>query len=192
MFVPGQISPWAECSRQAVVRHAAKRPDGSGRVRRRADQGRAGSPTSPAPAARVRPAPSGRQPHRGWPPGPRPSRHLPYGRARPTRCGRGRGAAVSCPARSLRDDAVSTALVVTTGLGGNIPPMLGIATELRRRGWNVIVHSDDPVTQRAQQDGFDAVWPTPSTTTRSATGPRSPACATCRDCGPTAPAGATR
>ncbi|MGV9860228.1 glycosyltransferase [Gordonia sp. NPDC003425] len=52
---------------------------------------------------------------------------------------------------------MSTALVVTTGLGGNIPPMLGIATELRRRGWNVIVHSDDPVTQRAQQDGFDAV-----------------------------------
>src|SRR4051812_10123424 len=36
-----------------------------------------------------------------------------------------------------------TALIVTADLGGNLPPELGIATELHRRGWTVIVHADE-------------------------------------------------
>ncbi len=47
-----------------------------------------------------------------------------------------------------------TALLVTADLGGNIPPLFGIASELRHRGWTVHVHGDARLRSRAETAGF--------------------------------------
>lgn len=62
-----------------------------------------------------------------------------------------------------------TALIVTADLGGNVPPELGIAAELQRRGWGVIVHGDErlrhPVAEAglrfalAEGDAYDPLQP---------------------------------
>ncbi len=50
---------------------------------------------------------------------------------------------------------MSTVLLVTVDLGGNIPPAIGIAAELARRGHRVVVHADEPVRARAAAAGCD-------------------------------------
>lgn len=47
-----------------------------------------------------------------------------------------------------------TALIVTADLGGNVPPLLGVATELLRRGWTVIVHGDERLRHRVTGAGL--------------------------------------
>ncbi|MDH2445000.1 glycosyltransferase [Amnibacterium sp. CER49] len=49
---------------------------------------------------------------------------------------------------------MSTALIVTTDMGGNLPPLLGVGAELVARGWDVVVHADDRVRSRAQAHGL--------------------------------------
>lgn len=46
------------------------------------------------------------------------------------------------------------ALIVTVDLGGNVPPELGIAAELRRRGWTVIVHGDERLRSTVARAGL--------------------------------------
>lgn len=48
---------------------------------------------------------------------------------------------------------MSTILVVTVDLGGNVPPILGIAAELARRGHRVVIHADEAVRARAEAAG---------------------------------------
>lgn len=50
---------------------------------------------------------------------------------------------------------MSTVLLVTVDLGGNIPPAIGIAAELARRGHRVVVHADPAVRARAVAAGCD-------------------------------------
>lgn len=52
---------------------------------------------------------------------------------------------------------MTTALIVTAGMGGNLPPMLGIGRSLMRRGWTVIVHADEATRPRAEKEGFTFV-----------------------------------
>ena len=49
------------------------------------------------------------------------------------------------------------ALLITTDLGGNVPPVLGIGRELAARGWTVVVHADGDVVTRAATAGFETV-----------------------------------
>jgi UDP:flavonoid glycosyltransferase YjiC (YdhE family) len=46
-----------------------------------------------------------------------------------------------------------TVVIATLDIGGNVPPMLGIARELRRRGWRVLVHGDDILRARVEDAG---------------------------------------
>lgn len=48
---------------------------------------------------------------------------------------------------------MSTVLVVTVDLGGNVPPVIGLAAELARRGHRVVVHADAGVRERAEAAG---------------------------------------
>jgi UDP:flavonoid glycosyltransferase YjiC (YdhE family) len=50
---------------------------------------------------------------------------------------------------------MSTVLLVTVDLGGNIPPAIGIAAELARRGHRVVVHADEAVRARAAAAGCE-------------------------------------
>jgi len=50
---------------------------------------------------------------------------------------------------------MSTVLLVTVDLGGNVPPAIGIAAELARRGHRVVVHADEAVRARAAAAGCD-------------------------------------
>ena len=50
---------------------------------------------------------------------------------------------------------MSTVLLVTVDLGGNIPPAIGIAAELARRGHRVVVHADEAVRDRAVAAGCE-------------------------------------
>ena len=50
---------------------------------------------------------------------------------------------------------MSTVLVVTVDLGGNIPPVLGVAAELARRGHRVVLHADEAVRDRAAGAGCE-------------------------------------
>ena len=52
---------------------------------------------------------------------------------------------------------MSTVLLVTLDLGGNIPPAIGIAAELARRGHRVVVHADEAVRARTGAAGCDFV-----------------------------------
>ena len=64
---------------------------------------------------------------------------------------------------------MSTVLVVTVDLGGNVPPVLGVAAELARRGHRVVLHADEAVRDRtaaagcelllAEGDGYDPLLP---------------------------------
>lgn len=49
---------------------------------------------------------------------------------------------------------MSTALIVTADLGGNLPPLLGIGHALADRGWRVIVHADQPIRARVEGSGL--------------------------------------
>lgn len=49
---------------------------------------------------------------------------------------------------------MSTALIVTADLGGNLPPLLGIAQELADRGWSVVVHAEEPLRSRVEERGL--------------------------------------
>ena len=49
------------------------------------------------------------------------------------------------------------ALLVTTDLGGNLPPQLGIGTALVDRGWTVVVYADDALAVRAGAVGLRSV-----------------------------------
>lgn len=49
---------------------------------------------------------------------------------------------------------MSTALVVTADMGGNLPPLLGVGAELAARGWDVVVHADERVRARAEGQGL--------------------------------------
>ncbi|MGN6742642.1 MAG: glycosyltransferase [Amnibacterium sp.] len=49
---------------------------------------------------------------------------------------------------------MSTAVIVTVGLGGNLPPMLGIGAELAERGWTVVAHTEELVRAQAEASGF--------------------------------------
>jgi UDP:flavonoid glycosyltransferase YjiC (YdhE family) len=48
-----------------------------------------------------------------------------------------------------------TILVVTVDLGGNVPPIVGIAAELARRGHRVVLHADEAVRRRAESAGCE-------------------------------------
>ncbi|HEY8317967.1 MAG TPA: nucleotide disphospho-sugar-binding domain-containing protein [Amnibacterium sp.] len=50
---------------------------------------------------------------------------------------------------------MSTVLVVTVDLGGNVPPVLGVAAELARRGHRVVLHADEAVRSRAADAGCE-------------------------------------
>jgi UDP:flavonoid glycosyltransferase YjiC (YdhE family) len=50
---------------------------------------------------------------------------------------------------------MSTVLLVTVDLGGNIPPAVGLAAELRRRGHRVVLHGDEAVRLRAEAAGCE-------------------------------------
>lgn len=50
---------------------------------------------------------------------------------------------------------MSTALIVTADLGGNVPPALGIGRELRRRGWTVLVLADLAQRGAVEAAGLD-------------------------------------
>ncbi|HEY0374121.1 MAG TPA: nucleotide disphospho-sugar-binding domain-containing protein [Amnibacterium sp.] len=50
---------------------------------------------------------------------------------------------------------MTTVLLVTVDLGGNVPPAIGIAAELRRRGHRVVVHGDEAVRMRAVGAGCE-------------------------------------
>ena len=50
---------------------------------------------------------------------------------------------------------MSTVLVVTVDLGGNVPPVLGVAAELARRGHRVVLHADEAVRHRAAAAGAE-------------------------------------
>lgn len=50
---------------------------------------------------------------------------------------------------------MSVVLIVTVDLGGNIPPAIGIAAELRRRGDRVVVLADEAVRTRAERAGAE-------------------------------------
>jgi UDP:flavonoid glycosyltransferase YjiC (YdhE family) len=50
---------------------------------------------------------------------------------------------------------MSTVLLVTVDLGGNVPPAIGIAAELARRGHRVVVHGDPAVRPRAVAAGCE-------------------------------------
>ena len=50
---------------------------------------------------------------------------------------------------------MSTVLVVTVDLGGNVPPVLGVAAELARRGHRVVLHADEAVRSRAAAAGCE-------------------------------------
>ncbi|MCU1473970.1 nucleotide disphospho-sugar-binding domain-containing protein [Amnibacterium sp.] len=52
---------------------------------------------------------------------------------------------------------MSTVLLVTVDLGGNVPPAIGIAAELHRRGDRVVIHADEAVRQRAEAVGCEFV-----------------------------------
>ena len=49
-----------------------------------------------------------------------------------------------------------TIVIAALDGGGNVPPMLGIARELRSRGWRVLVHGDDIL--RARVEGVGATF----------------------------------
>src|SRR5947209_9777918 len=48
---------------------------------------------------------------------------------------------------------MATVLVVTVDLGGNVPPLIGLAAELARRGHRVVLHADEAVRGRAAAAG---------------------------------------
>lgn len=45
---------------------------------------------------------------------------------------------------------MSTAVIVTADMGGNLPPLLSLGVELRARGWSVVVVADERVRARAE------------------------------------------
>src|SRR4051794_16364359 len=49
-----------------------------------------------------------------------------------------------------------TILIAATDVGGNVPPTMGIARELGRRGWRVLVHGDE--TLRGPAEGAGATF----------------------------------
>ena len=49
---------------------------------------------------------------------------------------------------------MSTDLIVTADLGGNLPPLLGLANELATRGWHVVVHAEEPLRARVEGLGL--------------------------------------
>lgn len=46
-----------------------------------------------------------------------------------------------------------TVLVVTADLGGNLPPLLGVAARLLARGWRVVLHGDEALRPHAEALG---------------------------------------
>jgi UDP:flavonoid glycosyltransferase YjiC (YdhE family) len=50
-----------------------------------------------------------------------------------------------------------TIVIASADLGGNVPPTLGIARELARRGWRVLVHGDDSMRGRVEAAGLTFV-----------------------------------
>ena len=50
---------------------------------------------------------------------------------------------------------MSTALIVTADLGGNLPPMMRIGRELATRGWRVVVTAEDRLRTRIEREGFE-------------------------------------
>jgi hypothetical protein len=61
------------------------------------------------------------------------------------------------PTEGREAAGLPTIVVAGLDIGGNVPPMIGIARELARRGWRVLVHGDDLLRQRIEDAGLTFV-----------------------------------